>query len=90
MMKREEGQRFVVGETISSPDKSSKLNISATPRRAGSKVFLSWNSGRKKGRSFSDSKRFDSESRFEIEFSCSRILKAALSLRRCSCSGLVP
>ncbi|GBN05622.1 hypothetical protein AVEN_191562-1 [Araneus ventricosus] len=88
MMKREEEDRLVVGETVHHPNKSWKLNISATPQKAGSKVFLSWNSGRRIRSG--DSKRVDSESRFEIEFSWSRILKAALSLRRCTCSGLVP
>ncbi|GBN24024.1 hypothetical protein AVEN_14279-1 [Araneus ventricosus] len=58
-MKREEEDRLVVGETVHHPDKSWKLNISATPQRAGSKVFLSWNSGRK--RSFDS--RFGAEIR---------------------------
>ncbi|GBM18769.1 hypothetical protein AVEN_30181-1 [Araneus ventricosus] len=89
MRKREEEHRSVVGETVQHPDKSWNLNLSATPQRAGSNMFLSWNSGRKRGDDW-DSKRFDSESRFEIEFSRSRILKAALSPRRCTCSGLVP
>ncbi|GBM57998.1 hypothetical protein AVEN_162176-1 [Araneus ventricosus] len=43
MMKREGERMFVVGEIVRHPDKSSKLNLSATPQRAGSKVFLSWN-----------------------------------------------
>ncbi|GBM66414.1 hypothetical protein AVEN_13010-1 [Araneus ventricosus] len=62
MMKREEEHRLVVGETILHPDKSWKLNLSATPQRAGSKVFLSWNSGRKRRVDW----RFE-ETRFGVE-----------------------
>ncbi|GBM82153.1 hypothetical protein AVEN_5519-1 [Araneus ventricosus] len=43
MMKREGKRMFVVGEIVRHPDKSWTLNLSATPQRAGSKVFLSWN-----------------------------------------------
>ncbi|GBN94798.1 hypothetical protein AVEN_1197-1 [Araneus ventricosus] len=43
MIKREGEHMFVVREIVRHPDKSWTLNISATPQRAGSKVFLSWN-----------------------------------------------
>ncbi|GBM99087.1 hypothetical protein AVEN_138926-1 [Araneus ventricosus] len=42
-MKRLGERMFVVGEIVRHPDKSWRLNISATPQRAWSKGFLSWN-----------------------------------------------
>ncbi|GBL95300.1 hypothetical protein AVEN_37749-1 [Araneus ventricosus] len=72
MMKREGERMFVVREIVSHPDKSWKLNLSATPQRAESKVFLSWNL---------DS-REDSEGEFESRSgvdSRDRILKSSLS-----------
>ncbi|GBN50577.1 hypothetical protein AVEN_160473-1 [Araneus ventricosus] len=72
MMKREGELMFVVREIVRHPDKSWTLNISATPQRAGSKVFLSWNMdsrGRFGGR-VDSSLGFDSRD---------RILKSGLS-----------
>ncbi|GBN03526.1 hypothetical protein AVEN_30827-1 [Araneus ventricosus] len=81
MMKREEVHRFVVGEIVHHPDKSWKLNISATPQRAGSNVFLRWNSddGRRDSRRVDWSLGFDSRN---------RILKSGLSTRLWTCSGV--
>ncbi|GBN67846.1 hypothetical protein AVEN_209015-1 [Araneus ventricosus] len=72
MMKREGEPMFVVREIVHHPDKSWTLNLSATPQRAGSKVFLSWNldsRGRLGGR-VDSSLGFDSRD---------RILKSGLS-----------
>ncbi|GBM53332.1 hypothetical protein AVEN_259316-1 [Araneus ventricosus] len=81
MMKREEDYRFVVGEAVHHPDKSWKLNLSATLQRAGSKVFLSWNSDDGRG----DSRRVDWRLGFD---SRDRILKSGLSPRLWTCSGV--
>ncbi|GBO34745.1 hypothetical protein AVEN_1297-1 [Araneus ventricosus] len=43
MMKRRGERLFVVSEIVRHPNKSWKLNISATPQRAWSKGFLSCN-----------------------------------------------
>ncbi|GBN53418.1 hypothetical protein AVEN_132511-1 [Araneus ventricosus] len=43
MMKRRGERMFVVGEIVRHPNKSWRLNLSATPQRAWSKGFLSWN-----------------------------------------------
>ncbi|GBM34065.1 hypothetical protein AVEN_225593-1 [Araneus ventricosus] len=37
---RDPGQRFVIGKTVSFPDKSARTELSTTPQRAGSKVLF--------------------------------------------------
>ncbi|GBN20930.1 hypothetical protein AVEN_101257-1 [Araneus ventricosus] len=49
LMKREGESMFAVGSIVRHPDKSWRLNLSATPQRAWSKVFLSWNLEEERG-----------------------------------------
>ncbi|GBN43968.1 hypothetical protein AVEN_274730-1 [Araneus ventricosus] len=56
MMKREGERMFVVGEIVPHPNKSWRLNFSATPQRAWSKGFLSWNLEDERGTGISETR----------------------------------